>query len=263
MCYDVQILKGKLKKLEKRYGALKETDEVLELPFQVSGFGNSKLPVVTQQEPYLIQALYWGFVPAFAKDAKQAAIWKNRSLNCRADTLRTKLANHENSMFKSAANKPCVILVSGFFEWHTLSDGKTKIPYLITLKDGETFPIAGLTSTWSDLGDPNRKYTGVTLCTTAANNLLGTIHNQPKGSEDFRMPAILLPEDIPNWLNQDLSVDDRLSIIKSYPANDMVAHTVANFKKKDFRDSNQGAPLQPMDYGIPSVAACLDGENFA
>ncbi len=262
MCYDVQIMKGKLKKLDKRYGEVKPTEEVLELPLRVTGFGNSKLPVITQQLPHLIQALYWGFVPAFAKDAKQAAIWKNRSLNCRADTLRTKLAAHEHSMFKQAVHQPCVILVSGFFEWHTLADGKTKVPYYIGLKDGETFPIAGLTSTWKDLGDPNRTYTGTTLCTTAANGLLGFIHNQPKGSEDFRMPAILLPEEIPTWLDKSLSADDRLSIIKSYPQDEMMAFTVANFKKKEFRAIDDGGPLLPMDYGLPNVPTQLDGDTI-
>lgn len=261
MCYDVQLLKGKLKKLEQRYGKVDIANEVQELPLRVSGFGNAKLPVITQQSPHLLQALYWGFVPAFAKDAKQAAIWKNRSLNCRADTLRTKLAEGQNSMFKQSVNKPCVILVSGFFEWHTLPDGKTKVPYYIALKDGETFPIAGLTSTWKDLGDPNRTHTGTTLCTTAANRLLGFIHNQPKGSEDYRMPAILLPEEVSTWLDTSLSPDDRLSIIKSYPQEEMEAYTVANFKKKDFRLVDDGDPLQPFDYALPAVPTHLDGGN--
>ncbi len=259
MCYDVQLLKGKLKKLERHYGAVKPTDEVLELPLRVSGFGNAKLPAITPDEPRVVKALYWGFVPPFAKNAKDAAIWKNRSLNCRADTLRHKLAAHENSMFKQAANKPCVILVSGFFEWHTLPDGKTKVPYYIGLKDGETFPIAGLTATWHDLADPNRTYTGTTLCTTAANSLLGFIHNQPTGSEDYRMPAILLPEEIPAWLDTSLAADDRLSMIRSYPKEEMLAYTVANFKKKDFRETDSGAPLPPTDYGLPNVPTQIDG----
>lgn len=261
MCYDLQILKKKTEKLNKRYGAIEFPDETEELPKRVSGFGNARLPVLTSENPHNVQFVYWGFVPPFAKNAKDAAIWKNRSLNCRADTLREKLAAKQQSMFKNAISKPCVILADGFYEWHTLTDG-TKIPYYISLNDGQTFSIAGLTSTWTDLADPNRVYTGTALCTTAANNLMGFIHNKPKGSEDYRMPAILLPEEIPQWLDTTLKADERLSIINSYPQEEMSAYTVLNFKKKENRTLDIMASLEPFDYGVAGLPTKIQGASF-
>jgi len=207
--------------------------------------------------------LSWGFVPMFAKDAKDAAIWRNKSVNCRADTLKGKIEQKQNSMFKNLVNSPCVILLDGFYEWHTLPDGKTKIPYYISMKDGETFAVGGLTATWRDFAEPEKTYTGVTLCTTSANDLLAWVHNVPKGSDDFRMPAILEPEEITTWLDRSLPALDRLTLARSYPADAMMANTVINFKKKE----NAGVGelekvVEPFDYTISGLPTTIDGASI-
>ncbi len=259
MCYDIELVKRRKEKIDKRHGEITYPEEANNLPARVSGFANAKVPVLVAESPYQIQLFHWGFVPKFAKDAKEGELWKKRSLNCRADTLRQKLMQQQGSMFKEAVNKPCVFLISGFCESHTLPDGKTKIPYFISLKDGETFAVAGITSTWRDFADGSLIHHGASLCTTSANEMLGFIHNQPRGSEDFRMPAILLPEEINAWLDGSLSADERLSLIKPYPQEDMVAYTVASFKKKEWKHLAENEVLEPFDYGIATLPTHIYG----
>ena len=262
MCYDVSARIRKLKKLEQRYGKLSVNIDKPNRPQQQSAFSNSTLPVVTPNAPDQVKELRWGFVPAFAKDAKQAKIWLNRSYNCRADSLKSKIEAGQHSMFKPVSNNPTVILIDGFYEWHTASDG-TKYPYFIRMKDQETFAVAGLQGYWNDMAEPERQYTGTTLCTTAANGLLAKIHNKPAGSEDFRMPGILLPEDITTWLDTELSVIERLALIKPYPADEMEAFSVINYKKKENRAiAETSVVTEPFNYPVAEVKPYLDGGVF-
>lgn len=261
MCYDASAYARKLGKLEKRYGKISYDRDVWKPEYIIPAFANPPVPVLKPEHPFEVEMVKWGFVPAFAKTAKDAAIWKNRSLNCRADTLREKIENRQHSMFKPLVNQPCVILLDGFFEWHTLPDG-SKYPYFIQLKDGETFPVAGFTATWNDLAEPERSYEGLTLCTTAANPLLAWIHNKPAGSEDMRMPAILDPKEIKTWLDNDLSPLERLGLIDSYPADEMQAYTVVNYKKKDTRLGNVLEALEPFDYEMAEVPEFIDGATL-
>lgn len=262
MCYDVSKLLKKMEKLEKRYGGISADRDILEGPAQVSAFANPSLPTLTPQADHTLVANRWGFVPRFAKNAKDAQTWLRRSYNCRADTLLEKVKNNQNSMFKPVLGSPVVILIGGFYEWHTTADG-TKVPYHIKMKDEEAIPVAGLMGTWNDPAEPERKYQGVTLCTTSANGLLAKIHNKPTNSPDFRMPAILLPEEISGWLDTDLQATERLQLIRSYPTEEMEAYSVINFKKKANRDVPDEQLLLPFDNDLPEAPLKLDGADFA
>lgn len=261
MCYDAASYARKLENLEKRYGGVSYDRSVWKPEYTINAFGSPPMPTLTPDSPHTVHMIRWGFVPSFAKDAKDGATWKTRSVNCRADTLREKIENRQHSMFKPLVNDPCVILLDGFFEWHTLAY-KTKVPYYISMKDGNTFAVAGFTSTWKDFAEPERVHQGFTLCTTSANNLLAWIHNKPAGATDFRMPAILDPEQISTWLDTELSPLERLSLITSYPESEMEAHSVVNYKKKDTRLGNVPEALAPFDYESELIPEHLDGQDF-
>jgi putative SOS response-associated peptidase YedK len=198
----------------------------------------------------------------FAKNAKDGEMWRIKTPNCRADTLLEKIRTKQHSLFKSVVNNPCVILLDGYFEYHTLPDKKTKIPYYITMKDCAAIPVAGFTSSWRDFAEPERVYTGVTMCTIGANPLMSWVHNMPKSSEDLRMPGILLPSEMKQWLDTSIKAEDRLEMIKPYPTEEMEAYTVINFKKKEHRTVEANA-LAPFDYEMPGIPTHIDGANLS
>lgn len=259
MCYNVSYGAPKLNDITAGYGAIDFSMDYDPM-FQLSAFAQGKVPVIAYHKPHVAGMLGWGFVPRFAKDAKDAAIWRNRSYNCRLDSLQHRLHQNKNSMFKPYINKPCVLLLDGFYEYHTMADG-SKVPYFIQMQHEQTFAVAGLVASWRDFADPDRVHHGVTLGTTEANGLLSFIHNQPKNSEEHRMPAILLPEEIGTWLDTELNYDDRLSLIRSLPADAMKARSVVNFNKKEHRIGNVPEVQQAFDHqnGAPVL---VDGVGF-
>lgn len=67
----------------------------------------------------------WGLIPAWTKSAQDAEKLRTITINCRYETM------YEKPSFRGAATvgRPCLIPVSGFFEWH--SKGKKKYPFYI------------------------------------------------------------------------------------------------------------------------------------
>lgn len=257
MCYDATVLLKKLEKIEARHGKISIDAEKLRRRYNLSAFENAPLAVLTRSQPFEVEWLEWGFVPPFAKTEKDAAMWNNRSKNCRADTLLDKLQNKKHSMFKPLLKEPVVILLDGFKEWRT--EGKRKIPYYIYLKDGMTFGIAGMMTRFR-LPLHEDVHVGTTLCTIAANPLLAWIHNKPSNSPDMRMPAIIDPEHFSTWLDTKLEPIDRLSLLQSYPASEMEAHSIVNFKK---RDTALGEVPESLDqYEYEDLPSYLDGGKF-
>jgi putative SOS response-associated peptidase YedK len=73
-----------------------------------------------------LEALRWGLVPFWAKDAKIAY----STINAMAETVATKPAFRD--AFKS---RRCLVPADGFYEWKKLAD-KAKPPYRIVMRDG-------------------------------------------------------------------------------------------------------------------------------
>ena len=262
MCYDARQYALKLEKMEAHYGGISSDRSAWNPSYSVSAFSQGRIAALTANQPYEIQMLKWGWYPRYAlnlKESKDREAAKKRTLNCRLDTLLENLKSRTHTIYKEVIDKPCIILMDGFFEYHTLAND-SKVPYYISMKDCFTFPVAGFYNSWTEGGDPSRIHTGITLGTTGANPLLKLVHNKPKFSTDLRMPAILLPEEMKKWLDISKPIEERLSIIRSYPAGEMEAYTVVNFKKSGFKGSETA--LEPLDYAIPGLPTRLDGANL-
>lgn len=168
---------------------------------------SQNLPVITNQQPNVLQFFSWGLQPFWAKDAKSV----KRSINARSETLA------EKPMFRTLLrSKRCLVPADGFFEWKKTEQGK--VPYRIMLKSEELFSFAGLWDEWKD------KQTGEvlhTFCiiTTDANELVRPIHD--------RMPVILSPEAEELWLDEKESQDGILSLLVPYKSNEMKAFPVS------------------------------------
>ena len=86
----------------------------------------------------------------------------------------------------------CLVLADGFFEWKK-GEGKTKIPFLIRMKEGAPFAMAGLWDRWKD--PSGKEIFSFTIVTTTANSWMKRIHD--------RMPVILPADLYSVWLSDE------------------------------------------------------------
>ncbi len=180
------------------------------LPAQYNIAPSQPIAVVANLPRPVIDFYHWGLVPHWAKDRTIG----NRMINARAETLAEKPA------FRTPLrHRRCLVPADGFFEWRKEPTGR-KTPMYIRLKSHIPLAFAGLWDSWhSPDGSELRT---CTIITTAANDLLKTIHD--------RMPVILKPESYKEWLSPEEKMPDDLDalqeLLTSYPASEMEATPV-------------------------------------
>jgi putative SOS response-associated peptidase YedK len=155
-----------------------------------------------------LEALRWGLIPYWAKDAKIAY----STVNAKAETVATAPAFRD--AFK---RRRCLVPADGFYEWQK-GEGKTKQPYRFAMADGTPFAFAGLWERWKEpaSGETVRSFT---IITTTPNALCAPVHN--------RMPVILGAGDYQAWLGEVPASGDALrALLRPFPAERMAAHTI-------------------------------------
>lgn len=231
MCYDIKAsLEAQLARAQRAqdYQAVEEIMEKLipltDLPIHhASGFSHPELLIYTDRTPNFPEVATWGLVPHWVQDDQQQQKLWNNTLNARGETI------FEKPAFKVAAeNNRCIVYVDGFYEHHHFK-GKT-FPFFIQRKDKMPMALAGLWSEWKT--DEGGILTSFTIVTTKGNLLLTKIHNNPKLKE-ARMPLILPPEIEDKWLSigSQKAIEE---LIRSYPDNELEAHTVGRLRGKDY-----------------------------
>jgi putative SOS response-associated peptidase YedK len=106
---------------------------------------------------------------------------------------------HDKPAYRRAfAKRRCLLPADGFYEWEKLEDG-TKQPWFVVRADGAPMVFAGLWEIWkpNDATDEDEPLRTCSIVTTAANSLLGRIHD--------RMPLVLGPSAWDLWLDRDVS----------------------------------------------------------
>jgi putative SOS response-associated peptidase YedK len=149
-------------------------------------------------------------VPRWAKDRTIAA----RLINARAESAAEKPA------FRDAfRTRRCLVPADGFYEWGTAPTPRGRKPaWLFGLEGGEPFAFAALWESWREPGSA-APLESVALLTTAANDLVGRIHD--------RMPVIVPPADFDRWLappTGEGAVPD--SLLAPFPSARMTAVAV-------------------------------------
>ena len=231
MCYRYSVPGPDI--IKKTYQV--KIDENFQRRYHVGAFENAKLPVITNKNPTQVQFFKWGLIPFWVKDEKSANEFKDRTVNARSETIFDKPA------FRSSAGKQhCLVIADGFFEWRYFN-GKN-YPYYIKLKDREVFSIAGLWDRWVNKNSGEEVYS-YTIITTEANPLMAIIHNKKK-----RMPAILDKKDEKKWINEALSKEETIGLLKPYDDSKMTAYTIS--KMITTQDINVNVPqiLEPFQY---------------
>lgn len=185
MCFHSKQTKLALE-VENRFNAKIDKPILFQSQENINGFNFGKNPIITDENPKIVQHFNWGLIPSWAKDEDI----KKMTLNARIETI------DEKPSFRNSINKRCLVIANGFYEWQWLdSKGKNKIKYEIGIGNEDLFAFAGLYSQWVNTITGEIKDT-YTIVTTQANELMSEIHNIKK-----RMPIILKPEDENKWLN--------------------------------------------------------------
>lgn len=166
---------------------------------------------VEQGERRLVM-LRWGLIPQWVDDLKIG----NKMINARGETV------HKLPSFRAAYRKRrCIIPAGGFFEW--LTKGKEKQPYYIYRQDGAPMALAGLWEQWH--GEAQDQIESCSIVTTAANALVGQLHN--------RMPVVLDPNQFHLWLNPDEDNPKSLSpLLDPAEENVLVMYPVSSYVNK-------------------------------
>lgn len=161
-----------------------------------SGNPGAMLPVVTDAMPGKVQEYRWGLL-TLDDDRIHS---KNR--HARIESLQ-----HVPMWRGLTGRKHCVIRIQAFFEYNR-EQQKT---YRIERKDGMPFYIAGLWDIWFDIKSQILLPT-CAMITMEPNTDMTRIHN--------RMPAMMERADVKNWLNGNLSGQERINYIKNNPCAD-------------------------------------------
>ena len=129
----------------------------------------------------------WGLVNSWAHDAKGAA----RQINARVES-----APKSRAFGEAFLARRCVIPADGFFEWTGVKANRRPIWY--HAPGGGLLLFAGLYESWMDKATHQWLRT-FTILTTDANETVAPVHD--------RMPVILSPDQIDDWLF--VPADDR------------------------------------------------------
>ncbi|MDD5247557.1 MAG: SOS response-associated peptidase [Rhodocyclaceae bacterium] len=161
----------------------------------------------------------WGLIPYWVKDPAQV----QHPINAKAETAAIK------PMFRQAFRKSRVLVPADhFYEWKAV--GGKKQPYLIQMRDGAPFGMAGLLERWPG---PQGEVVTFAILTTEANPLVADLHN--------RMLAIIRPEDYGAWLDPTVSdVEKLLAMLGPYPERLMESYAVS---RKLSNPANEGPDL--------------------
>lgn len=218
MCYTIKIDMSR-EELEKRFGARFADPEDYRPGTRVNAFSLPALPVITGEQPGEIRLYYWGLIPFWVKERRDAENIRKKTFNARSESL------GEKPSYRGLINRRhCLVLANGFYEWQTTD--KRKVPYFIGLKDHQAFALAGLYDYWTDRNTGEIIPT-FTVITTRANPMMEEIHNIKK-----RMPVILSPEGERDWL--DVTGKGRAEhLFEPYPQQLMYAENMSKETTED------------------------------
>ena len=165
-----------------------------------------------------IEALQWGLLPYWVKDAKAPRY----PINARCETAAS------SGMFRDAlARRRCLVPANNYYEWRT-EDGR-KRPYAFARKDGFPLALAGLWETWKGPeGDLLRTFA---IVTTDASAEASPYHN--------RMPVIVEEGDWPLWLGEPGREGDHAALMRPAPEgtlNVWPAHRDLGNVRNDHKD---------------------------
>jgi putative SOS response-associated peptidase YedK len=163
-----------------------------------------------------LASVNWGLIPSWSKDPSIA----HSLINARGETVA------EKPTFRAAfKHHRCIIPVNGFYEWERV--GEAKQPWYIKGFDDQPLSIAGL---WEHWQSPDGSVLETcAIITTTANELMAPIHE--------RMPVLLPPDSIADWLDLNAGPDEVKDLLRPCAPEILTAYTVSNLVNNPRFDS--------------------------
>ena len=139
------------------------------------------LPVLMEQEGEReFRAFRWGLIPPWADGTNTGY----SMINARSESVASKKSFKNPFLYRR-----CVVPANGFYEWKKSSSGK--IPHYIYDPNHSFMNFAGIYEMGETKdGEPLNSFS---IITTEANSTIRELHD--------RMPAMLLDDEIDDWLN--------------------------------------------------------------
>ena len=237
MCFTIEIHLSR-KAIEDRFRVDSSALYDFDFNYFYRAFSNPLIPVIAQEDSSRVQLMQWGLIPAWSRDREEAERIRKGTYNARSETL------HEKPSFKEALNRGrCLIIAGGFFEWQLVN--QVKIPWYISLKNGDSFVFAGLCDTWRD-PLTGETWKSCSIITTEANPMMEKIHNTKK-----RMPVILEKELEKDWISGEPSLLQRKKLLKAYNESDLEAFTVTPRLSSPHADPTDPRMIEPYEQISP------------
>lgn len=192
--YTIDKLDERFRVPAEQVAQLKET---LQARYNIGPSGLE--PTVTAENgKRRLETMRWGYMPAWAKDAKD--VFKYKTFNARSEEIFDK-----PTWKRAIRHSRCLVPSNGFYEWQATPSGKQ--PYFVRPKDQELFAFAGVYGRWKDA--EGLEWGTYSILTTVPNREMAGIHN--------RMPVIVRPEDEGRWLEPaNESPDGIADILRPY-----------------------------------------------
>lgn len=161
--------------------------------------------VATEPQTIHCGMLRWGLIPSWTTNRQKIG----NLINARAETV------FEKPAFRSPIkSKRCLMIMSGFFEWHQETWGKQ--PYYFQKNNGELLAVAALWDTWHHESEVIHS---CCLITTQANQIMQPVHH--------RMPVILNEEEQLLWLdNSQFNKKQLVELMKPYAEDNLTCYPV-------------------------------------
>lgn len=207
--------------------------EVEDLPPAYNIAPSSRVPIIRQREHGAreLALARWGLVPHWADDPTIGY----RMINARSETAHTKPA------FRDAlAHRRCIVPITGFYEWQRTE--RRKQPWYFVRADRCPMALAGLWETWRS--PDGQALQTCTILTTHANEVVSPVHD--------RMPVVMNPPTLPDWLDPATTVTDARKML--HPAAPQVLTTwpvSPRVNKPQNDDAQLIAPLDETDGQLP------------
>ncbi|MBE8971060.1 SOS response-associated peptidase family protein [Nostocales cyanobacterium LEGE 12452] len=178
MCYHVSQEKT-VEQLKVAFRRPVDNIELFKQAFHVNAFDNPFQPVISNRNPRTIDMYRWRLVPSGVISEKTFGA---NTRNARSETIFT-----ANS-YKPYWENRCLIICTGFFEPHFISQDRPTHSYYIKSKQREFLTLGGIFAPWQGMNT-------YSIITTEASPLLSEVHNEGK-----RMPLVLEGEAARRWV---------------------------------------------------------------
>jgi putative SOS response-associated peptidase YedK len=184
--------------------------------------------VIATPDGNACRTMRFGLIPYFA----QGVAGQYSTINARVETVETS-ASYRGPWKRG---QRCLVLASGFYEWHLLPDGKSKQPYFIKPADQDSFAFAGL---WdASKADDGTVIYSFTIITLPASPLMAEIHNTKK-----REPALLTPAGCRVWLGG--TAEQGRALLVPYPDELLSAWPIS--RRVNSPKSNDEKLIEPVE----------------